>query len=45
VDLKLDQNQLLITGLRDEVQKAQDFFHSVFLSKLGYDKVEISETG
>jgi len=45
VDLKLDEDQLLIAGAREDVKKAQDFFRSSFLSKLGYDKLEISETG
>jgi len=45
VELKLEQNQLLIIGLTEEVKKARNFFHSSFLLKLGYDKVEISEKG
>lgn len=45
MDLKLDNSQLLITGSREDVKKARAFFRSSFLSKLAYDKVEISETG
>lgn len=45
VHLKLDQTQLLITGSREDVKLALDFFRLSFLSKLGYDKLEISETG
>ena len=45
VDVKLDQSHLLITGSREDVKKAQDFYHSSFLPKLGYEKLEVSETG
>ena len=45
VDVKLDQSHLVLTGSREDVKKAQDFFHSSFLQKLGYDKLEICETG
>ena len=45
MDVKLDQSHLVLTGSREDVKKAQDFFHSSFLQKLGYDKLEICETG
>jgi len=45
VALKVEHDELLITGLKEEVKIALDFFRSSFLSKLGYEKVEISETG
>ena len=43
--LKVDHGQLVITGSREDVKKAQDFFRLSFLSKLCHDKVEVSEAG
>ena len=45
MNLKLEQTQLLITGSREDVKLAVDFFRLTFLTKLGYDKLEVSETG
>jgi O-acetyl-ADP-ribose deacetylase (regulator of RNase III) len=43
IDVKLDKDNRVITGLKDDVQEALQHYRSEFFSKVCYDKVEVPE--